>query len=589
MRKSEARTGPRLIRAGIATAAAAAVVVAGTGTPAFADDKAFAFTPTTAPIGAATELTTSTVTGLMSGISSPGARVVASTATCATTYGTTSATNLAVPADDSSADVATITVPAELALGTYKVCLYAGTTPTSAIAGHSTSTLTIAAAQPALSQIAGPIGGGNQITLNASGFLTKATAIGATFGTATCPATYTTASPNIVVSSPTRTSADVATLTVPATLAENSSYNVCIYNGITAGTSALIGKSGSTYSVKPAVTLSPQQGPSGGTNNITVSSTSAILSGVTSPGVLFSRLACPATYGTASGILAGGSPQKITNYKVVVQVPTGVALTDSTEATAKYNVCLYTNTSTGPLVAAPGTYTIAPVLTVTGVSPAAGPAQGGSEVTITGAGFPEAADALVTASIGGSELEHVRVIDENTLTGTTTSHAPGTANVSVTTAAGTKSTTNSPYTYTYGITVSPNTAPNTAATVYLDVLGAGFSGMTFGSTGHTTGAHVFLVTNAGYDPAATSTNWTNPPVTECTSVLKISDNEIICTLNLTQRSTAAGPLTTGGGNNVPNGTYTVAVVSDGTPGASLVAGTDVSIISSGSTFTVAPY
>jgi hypothetical protein len=469
------------------------------------------------------------------------------------------------------------------------VCLYAGTTPTSAIAGHSTTTLTVSAAQPDLSQVAGPIGGGNQITLTATGFLTKATAIGATFGTATCPSTYTTASPNIVVSSPARTSADVATLTVPATLAQGSSYNICIYNGTTAGTSALIGKSAGTYTMKPAVTLSPAQGPSGGTNNITVSSTSAILSGVTSPGVLFSRLACPAIYGTTSDILAGTSPQKITNYKVVVQVPTGVALTGPTEATANYNVCIYTNATTGPLVAAPGSYTIAPVLTVTSVSPAAGPAQGGSEVTITGGGFPLAEDALVTASIGGSELQNIQVVDANTITGTTTSHAPGTANVSVTTAAGTKSTSNSPYTYTYGITVSPNTAPNTATSVYLDVMGAGFSAMTFGATGHTAGGHVFLVTNSGYDPAATSTDWTNPPVTECTNVLKISDNEIICTLDLTQQSTAAGALTTGGGHNVPNGAYTVAVVSNGTPGAALVPGTDVSIISSGSTFTVAPY
>jgi len=158
----------------------------------------------------------------------------------------------------------------------------------------------------------------------------------------------------------------------------------------------------------------------------------------------------------------------------------------------------------------------------------------------------------------------------------------------VTTAAGTKSAA-SPFVYSYGVTISPKTAP-TNTTTYVDILGVGFSSLSFGTGNPTTGtpgSRVFLVKDV-YNGAADSVDtaeWDFAPVQECTGIFPISDNEIICQLDL------GGTLDTDGtalGTDVSNGTYQITVVKNSLPGATIVAG-DVSIISSGSTFTVAPY
>ena len=98
---------------------------------------------------------------------------------------------------------------------------------------------------------------------------------------------------------------------------------------------------------------------------------------------------------------------------------------------------------------------------------------------------------------------------------------------------------------------------------------------------------MFLVKDV-YNGAADSvdtTEWDFAPVQECTGIFPISDNEIICRLDL------GGTLDTDGtplGTDVPNGLYQITVVKNSLPGATIAAG-DVSITSSGSTFTVAPY
>ena len=74
-----------------------------------------------------------------------------------------------------------------------------------------------------------------------------------------------------------------------------------------------------------------------------------------------------------------------------------------------------------------------------------------------------------------------------------------------------------------------------------------------------------------------------PQVDECTSVVVISDIELICQMTLATGLTNATPPAANG--PVPIGTYTVTVVDTGAIGATVSA----SIISSGSTFTVAPY
>jgi len=584
MRKSTS-TRSRVLRAGIATGVIAAAVLA-TGTPAYAADVEVTLTPTTGPSGGGNTIAVAG-TGVFTSITAPGARFIPSTANCpagTATIGAPTATSVAATVTKTNDNSGTVVVPA-LGVGTWKLCLLNNTTATAVIAGHGATNYAVTLASPTLSPAAGA--GGAATTVTATGaagntYIGAATAVGATFSTGACPATYTTTGTNIAATA-SRTSTSAATITTPTTLTAPNTYNVCIYNG-TAGTSTLIGSS--TYSALPTVSLSPAVGPSGGTNTITVSSTTNFLAGVASPTTVFSPDACTPYYPQTGSPIASLSVNRITESKVAILVPTGVALTGGA-TTAPYNVCIYTGTSAADaLIAVPATYTIAPALTVTSISPAQGPAQGGSLVTITGNGFPTAADAVVSASVGGSPLTRVRVINGTTITGYTTAHAPGNANVSVTTAAGTKTAAGTPYTYTYGITVSPNTAPANT-TPYIDILGAGFSSLTFSNTPLDNDTHVFMV-NDRYDPAEDGTvagTYDNPPVTECTNVVIISDVEIICQLDL------ANTLNPDGTDNTADpavGTYTIEVVTDAEPGATLAA-TATSIISSGSTFTVAPY
>jgi hypothetical protein len=70
----------------------------------------------------------------------------------------------------------------------------------------------------------------------------------------------------------------------------------------------------------------------------------------------------------------------------------------------------------------------------------------------------------------------------------------------------------------------------------------------------------------------------------------LSVNAGVPTLSNAATASAPSPtLTLHSGVPIPNGTYTVTVVSNGTVGAQLLSGYTQSIISSGSTFTVADY
>jgi hypothetical protein len=287
-------------------------------------------------------------------------------------------------------------------------------------------------------------------------------------------------------------------------------------------------------------------------------------------------------------------------------VPT--AIVGSSEPTTPWNVCVYASTSTGAaMVTAPAVYTVAPVLTVTGGtvkfavgsgSPAttgSGPSQGGQTITFSFmTGIPTAPGALLTASLGGAPVTNIVPIDSTSFTGVTSPHAAGAVALSVTTAAGTKTTTTTPYTYTYGITISPNTAA-TNTTPVLDIAGAGFSTITTWAnsattTSSTANGYVLLTDNSYYTQTFTNLNVyaaAKPPISYCNSVLPISDIEIICTLNLAAMidsvNGSSQPVITT--NPVPAGTYTITVINEGND----IDANEYSIISSGSTFTVAPF
>jgi hypothetical protein len=276
------------------------------------------------------------------------------------------------------------------------------------------------------------------------------------------------------------------------------------------------------------------------------------------------------------------------------------------DVTTPWNLCTYVDNTTGAaLLTQPAIYNVAPVLGVNSAvfSSTSGPAQGNSVVTITGlTGIPTAEGALLTARLGNAPLT-ITNRTTTSITGTTSASAAGPVKLTVTTAAGTRTTTTNVYTYTYGITVTPNSAPTRTVPV-LDIMGAGFGALTFGNVTNNVAltddtAYVFLTDNTwnaqtfnGIDATVVD------PISYCNDVLPISDNEIICSLNLDERiasvsgtGSAQVPTITAGANvsagDVPAGTYTVTVVN---ANAALNAAThNYSVVSSGSTFTVAPF
>ena len=346
-----------------------------------------------------------------------------------------------------------------------------------------------------------------------------------------------------------------------------------------------------------AATLSAVSGPSGGTNALTATTaTNAFTSGFNAGFYVKTTASttCAPAYVAPGTNLATVSPKLLSSKKIALTVPTGVVLGASPATSTAYLLCVYpgTNTTTS-LLQSSATYTVASAPTVTGISTsggtpattASGPALGGGTLTITGTGFTGTATAsTTTAKIGSVPLTNVTWVNATTLTGTIPAQAAATGlAVSVTNTGGTASLA-SAFSYTNGINVSPSTTTSTAA-VDVDIQGVGFSSLAFGvTTGaaiDSSGAHVYI-TDGKYDAGAGSK--TVAELGECLNVLVISDNELICTVNPAVPDGLGATLTA-----LTNGTYTLTTVSDGTSGTTHTASYQESILTSGSTFTVAPY
>jgi hypothetical protein len=379
--------------------------------------------------------------------------------------------------------------------------------------------------------------------------------------------------------------------------------------GLAAGAATALvvaGAAAPAFAASVLLTLSSTNGPAAGGTTITASSTTAYLNGVTTPVSVFLIPVCPTTYTTVAsapttpttttGGVAVVTTRKLTTSKASVLTP-ALPVVGSTGST-KYNLCIYTGSGSSAALVGNGSYTVAaaPGISSGAVSPTTGPALGGSLITVTGTALPTASGSI-SGTLGGEALTSVTPISSTSFTALTPAHAPGPTTLAVTTAAGTQ-TLASAYTYSNGISISPSTAAAASATslnpVYVDVLGAGFSNYTFGSAA--TQARVWLV-NGRYDPGTATSNsgapatvWPNGPTAECTGVILISDTELICSLNLaTGALTPSTTVANSGTPMVPDDTYTLTVVNMSGVAKGSVVGYLVSDISSGSTFTVAPY
>jgi hypothetical protein len=356
-----------------------------------------------------------------------------------------------------------------------------------------------------------------------------------------------------------------------------------------------------------AMTLSATTGPTAGGNTITGTTATAVFTGTTYRG-LFTVTACPANYTTTAvtptataGVVVAGSTdvKKLTTTKVTIKVPAGVVLPVGSSTPLKYNVCVYngsTAASAGPPIVvgsalvATASYTIAKAPTIastTWVNPGSGPALGGTAITVTGTNFTTTG---LTATIGGTPLTGIVVATDGTsFTAVTPAHVATTgATLAITTSGGTASKAGS-FDFLNGISVVPNTAP-TGTSADVDVQGAGlgdmFAGWSTPADSLAASPHIYLVAGV-YDATAAATKKTLGPLQDCGGVAVIGPTEVVCTFDLANSLDDTGATST---TDVLNGTYTVTVVNDGAVGANTTNDDYLAtILTSGSTFTVAPY
>ncbi|MDR6320862.1 IPT/TIG domain-containing protein [Actinoplanes couchii] len=391
---------------------------------------------------------------------------------------------------------------------------------------------------------------------------------------------------------------------------------------------AVTGLAGPASAAPQTLTLNSPFGVSGGGNTL-IGTVPATAAGTfpSKPFVQFqsgtcsnqSKVVSQITVG-AGGALTSGTQSvppadvtRISTTKIAFKVPTksypeldddgnasvindkGLVL-DAGQSSVKWSVCVYDNDTASGNLLATTTYTLIQKPTITSISPTASQASGGTTVTVTGNGFAPftSPNIPITASIGGAPLTNIKVAANGaSFTGVTGPRGAGAGLTMTVTAPGGKVVSSDPdnnpatfeapflFDYSNGITVTPNLAAG-GSTTMLDITGGGFNDLTFDANNSPTSAnaHVFLVQGT-YAPAG------NRGMAECSNVVVVADTELICTLDLAtgslNKSTGAAQPSV----QVPDGAYSVVIVQNG----SITAGSDAqpTIISSGSTFTIAPY
>jgi hypothetical protein len=568
MRKSKSRSKARVAAAaGLTTGAVGAALLV-------APSAAFAAVTVSPPVvgvgGRVTVVDTDGVT-LTTGSNTTANRVFVLTApgtvapVCASTLPVASATVLAATQSGVTSSDVTKTVsfdsPAGATAGTngqakrYVACFYDD--DTSARQGNQNGYSFYVGTVPALNPAVGLTGGGNTVGITtATNVFTGIATIGAQFVTDNCPTTFGAPAAG-VAATVTRTGDAAASVVVPAsvtsTTAVPTKYNLCFYNGV-ASTSPFV--SGSVYTASQ-LALSQSTGPWQGGNSINVTSPNQFLAGVDDPGVLFTKdAACPTDYddddATNDKVVGPDFIRKLSNTRLATSVPANLYADQDAMNTAvgsgssvMWNLCIYAgttdsdNAASSDLVAS-NPYKVTTIQTVTGISPRAGAALGGSTVTVTGTAFPTEPGAI-TATLGGTPLTEITVLSGNAFTARVPRHAPANNVSLVVTTAGGSATLLNAFSYTSSLIATPNTAPNNRV-VEVVVRGVGFESAPWDNT-LTTGAHIFLVkgsyNSTDVDPGGSPAR-ANPPVADCNKVLVLSDTEVICRLDLTTRLDAVG-------------------------------------------------
>jgi hypothetical protein len=219
------------------------------------------------------------------------------------------------------------------------------------------------------------------------------------------------------------------------------------------GTSAVTTADQYTYYAPPTVTsVSPNTGAAG---------TSVVITGTNLTGATWVHFGSAA----ATGFTV------VSNTEITVPTPAVTGTSSAVDVT----VTTPGGTSSTSLA---DHYTLIPVPSVTGVSPAAGPPAGGTSVTITGSGFTGASGV----TFGTVAATSFTVVSDTQIHATTPAGSSGTVNVTITTPGGTSaSNAAAEFTYFSPVTVAPNVGPTTGRTS-VTISGAypGATGVLFG-------------------------------------------------------------------------------------------------------------
>ncbi|AEV87590.1 Fibrocystin-L [Actinoplanes sp. SE50] len=558
MRKSRNAARPRWARVGLTTGVVGAALLV-YPQAAFA---ASSVTPPVAPVSGT--VTVNDDSAPFIGSNTDRVELLTTTGTaCPATYTTPTASILAAASTTSSTTSQVVFVlPTTATAGSngqvkkYMACVYASNTAgSSARKGATNGYPVYVGTAPTVSPTSGTTGGGATLTITGGTggpIFTGVTTVGAQFATQAndCPTTYGTPTAN-VATTVTRTSDSVASLTVPSgvtsTTATPTPYFACLYNG-NASASALIAVV--PYNVGQ-LSLSQAIGPYGGGNNIDITSPNPFLAGIDTPGVEFTQGdTCASTYtvgqtGGTNEPLLTANIRKVTNNRLAVTAPafytsgaytTALGNQPAGATSVPWQLCIYdAATAQGNLIAS-NPYKTTTVQTLSRISPNAGPALGGSVVTVVGTAFPTD-PTQISATLGGVPLTDITSLSSTAFTAKTPMHAPANSNALVVTTPAGSATLTGAFSYTSALVVNPKTAPNTRS---LDVVvnGVGFQGAPWSSS-LTAGAHIFL-SRGNYSNASVGGARANAPVADCRNVLVLSDTELVCRLDLTKRLDLTG-------------------------------------------------